>query len=107
MSKKKTTNYCIFLRIDSLSLTENTGSGIFETLNLRIFWGSMPPDPLDWAAFGATTFLYRVRTPQSKSCATPLIGCNKGGNLCEKGKAACGIGLLLLELLEIQLEKMF
>ena len=106
MSKKTTTNYCIFLRIDLLGLTENTGNGFFETLNLRIFWGSMPPDPLSWAAFGATTFLSRVRTP-SKSYATPLIGCNKGDNLCEKGKATCGIGLLLLELLEIQLEKVF
>ena len=66
----------------------------------------MPPDPLGWAAFGATTLLSHLRTP-SKSYATPLIGCNKGGNLCEKRKAACGIGLLLLELLEIQLEKMF
>ena len=49
----------------------------------------MPPDPLGWAAFGATTLLSRVRTPQSKSYATPLIGCNKGGNLCEKRKVAC------------------
>ena len=33
----------------------------------------MPPDPpLDWAVFGATTFLSRVRTP-SRSHATPLI----------------------------------
>ena len=85
---KKTTNYCIFLRIDLLGLTENAGIGIFETLNLRIFWGSMPLDPLGWAAFGATTLLSRVRTPQSKSYATPLIGCNKGGNLCEKGKGS-------------------
>ena len=89
-----------------LRLTENTGNGIFETLNLRVFWGCMPPDPLGQAAFGAATLLSRVRTPQSKSDATPLIGCNKGGNLCEKREAACGIGLLLLELLEIQLEKM-
>ena len=90
-----------------LGLTENAGINIFETLNLRIFWWSMPPDPLGWAASGATTLLSRVRTPQSKSYPTPLIGCNKGVNLCEKRKAACGIGLLLLELLEIQLEKMF
>ena len=44
MSKKKT-NYCIFLRIDLQGLTENAGIGIFETINLRIFWGSMPQTP--------------------------------------------------------------
>ena len=47
----------------------------------------MPPVPLVWAAFGAITLLSRVRTP-SKSYATPLTGCNKGGNLCEKGKGS-------------------
>ena len=30
---------------------------ISETLNLKIFCGSMPPDPQGWVVFGATTFL--------------------------------------------------
>ena len=35
-------NYCIFLRI---FFAENAGNDISETLNLNIFWGSMPPRP--------------------------------------------------------------
>ena len=29
------------------------GDGIFKTLNFKIFWGNMPPDPLVVNAFGA------------------------------------------------------
>ena len=39
-----------------------TTNGLAETLNLKLFWGSMPPDPLGWAAFIATTFLPRACT---------------------------------------------
>ena len=51
---------------------ENAGNGISKTLNFKIFRGSMlVQQPLDRAAFGATTtFLPHVRTP-SKSHATP------------------------------------
>ena len=33
-------------------LVENTENSISETL-FKIFWGSMPPDPLEARAFGA------------------------------------------------------
>ena len=36
---------------------ENAGNGISETLDLKPFWGSMPPAD----AFGVTTLLPRVR----------------------------------------------
>ena len=41
---------------------ENAGNGISETLDLKPFWGSMPPaDPPRLSAFGVTTLLPRVR----------------------------------------------
>ena len=46
MSKNKQLTfayYCIL--ICGNCPVENTGNGISETLNLKIFWGSMPPDP--------------------------------------------------------------
>ena len=43
-------------------LQKNAGNGLAETQNLKLFWGSMPPDPLGWAAFIATTFLPRACT---------------------------------------------
>ena len=41
---------------------ENAGNGISETLDLKPFWGSMPPaDPPRLSAFGVRTLLPRVR----------------------------------------------
>ena len=42
----KIINYCIFLQLICRKCpAENARNGIFETLNLRIFWGRMLPDP--------------------------------------------------------------
>ena len=52
----------------------NAENSISEPLNLKIFWGSMRPDPLLCSAFGLLTF-FPLRTP-SKSHATSLKSIN-------------------------------
>ena len=39
---------------------ENAGNSISETLNLNIFWGSMPPDSPRRAAFGAANLHHLI-----------------------------------------------
>ena len=48
----------------------NAENGISEPLNLKMFLGSIPQDPLLWSAFGLLTF-FPLRTPY-KYQATPL-----------------------------------
>lgn len=64
--KKQLTNALSFLP------SENAGNGISETLNLNIFWGSMPPQPpASFERLCTLTFL-SMRT-LSKSHATLLV----------------------------------
>ena len=63
---------CIFLRINLLKVScRKRWKCHFRDPKLRNFLGSIPPDLVGWADFGATTFFPRVRTP-SQSHVTLL-----------------------------------
>ena len=49
-----------------------TGNGISETLTLKTSGIACPQTSLQWAAFGATTFLPLVCKPTNRSHAAPL-----------------------------------
>ena len=51
------------------------GNRISETLDLKIFWGSMPQTPLVWAAFGAGA----VHTPSKSHAICRSVSYFKAG----------------------------
>ena len=71
---KTYTNHLHFLSYFSKCAVDNAENSISEPLNLKIFWRSMPPDPLLCSAFGLLTF-FPLRTP-SKSHSTSLKSIN-------------------------------
>ena len=69
---EKYTTDCIFLSINLLKIScRKRWKCISKTLNFKKSGVARSQIPLQWAAFGTTTFLPRVRTA-TKSHATPL-----------------------------------
>ena len=75
MSKNKQLTfayYCIL--ICGNCPVENTGNGISETLNLKIFWGSMPPDPTRLCHLCHYSFSSTCASSKSHATCTPVMG---------------------------------